>query len=888
NPTTADSTTSDGTGTGTFTSSITGLTANTTYHVRAYATNSVDTSYGSDESFATDTMPTVTTTAISNITATTATGGGNVTSDRGDPVTARGVCWSTFPSPTTADNITIDGSGTGPFTSSITGLTANTTYHVRAYATNSVGTAYGSDESFTSDTTPTVTTTAISNITSTTATGGGNVTADGGDPVTARGVCWSTAPNPTTADNITTDGSGTGPFTSSITGLSPGTTYHIRAYATNAVGTSYGSDVSFTTDSSPTVATTTISNITPTAATGNGKITDLGVPNPTSHGMVWNDTGVPPTLADSFTDEGAVGATGAFTSDMTGLTPSTTYYVRAYATNTAGTSYGNKVIFTTTGGLPKVSTTLATDITDTTAVSGGKVSDDGGSAVTAHGVCWSTSSRPTVRDDHTVDGSGTGWFTSYLTELIPDTTYYYRAYATNSFGTAYGREKEFTTKSLPEPPTVEILDPEDGANVSGVVTITAKANSEQGIKNVEFYVDGNKIGEGIIARTDTNTLSFDLTGSSALFIDSHNYLKKRDVNGNTAEVLNSDIETQFVCIGPDGHIYTLFKSPQKLADGSYHSLVKVNPCDGHITGIDPHNSALFTGFKTSPVLQFDGAGHLYYFAAQGSNKLSLRRFGDKAKDRFLFACDDMEIAEWLVQTDGAVILAGRTKTTGSRWLKILAANQAPVYLTELFSDIEWISDSADGYAYAGTTTGVYRVSGRQAVEIPPNSLPADAGEKENELEESFEVHGLPGIGDTYSIDWDTSLYDFGLHTIKAVAFDNMDQTGEDSVSVNIPEIILTLTASKETEKAWIISRLYGKLEILVENLSNIPVSKYLIYRNVVDGEFKVINTFTDADLIDGAYSYNDKYLENDKTYTYKVEAVDADERVIAQSVEVTI
>ncbi len=104
-------------------------------------------------------------------------------------------------------------------------------------------------------TAPTVTTTAPSNITTTTADSGGNVTDGGGDPVTARGVCWSENPNPTISDSHTNDGSGTGAFTSSITGLSPDTLYHVKAYATNAVGTSYGADMEFTT-LNPTEPTT--------------------------------------------------------------------------------------------------------------------------------------------------------------------------------------------------------------------------------------------------------------------------------------------------------------------------------------------------------------------------------------------------------------------------------------------------------------------------------------------------------------------------------------------------------------------------------------------------------------------------------------------------------
>ena len=133
------------------------------------------------------------------------------------------------------------------FTYSFTGLTAGTTYHVRTYATNSTGTTYGAERSFTTFALPTVTTNTVSSITTSTASCGGNVTADGGTSVTARGVCWSTSHNPTTNNNKTTNGTGMGSFTSSITGLISGTTYYVRAYATNSVGTAYGNEVTFTT-----------------------------------------------------------------------------------------------------------------------------------------------------------------------------------------------------------------------------------------------------------------------------------------------------------------------------------------------------------------------------------------------------------------------------------------------------------------------------------------------------------------------------------------------------------------------------------------------------------------------------------------------------------------
>ena len=193
-------------------------------------------------------LPTVTTSEVSNISSTAATLAGNLVSAGITAVSERGFCYSTTETPTTAGtHVAATGTGTGSFTSSMTGLTAGTTYYVRAYATNSVGTAYGTQQTFTTPTIPTVTTNTVSNIAATTASCGGNVTATGGADVTARGVCWSTSQNPTVSDSHTTNGTGTGSFTSSMTGLTAGTTYYVRAYATNSVGTAYGTQQTFTT-----------------------------------------------------------------------------------------------------------------------------------------------------------------------------------------------------------------------------------------------------------------------------------------------------------------------------------------------------------------------------------------------------------------------------------------------------------------------------------------------------------------------------------------------------------------------------------------------------------------------------------------------------------------
>ena len=249
---------------GEFSSNMTGLESNTTYYVRAYATNSEGTAYGEERSFTTTeitiSLPTISTKEISDITSTSATSGGNVTDNGGAEITTRGVCWNITGTPTITDSKTTDGAGIGEFTSNITDLQPNTTYYVRAYATNSEGTAYGEERSFITTTVtsaPTVTTLAATNKTKSSAQLNGNVTSDGNATITQRGFYWSKTNNtPDAGDNLEIVSGTTGSYNKTISSLTENITYYYYyyyyyyycAFATNSEGTATGGVQSFKTE----------------------------------------------------------------------------------------------------------------------------------------------------------------------------------------------------------------------------------------------------------------------------------------------------------------------------------------------------------------------------------------------------------------------------------------------------------------------------------------------------------------------------------------------------------------------------------------------------------------------------------------------------------------
>ena len=569
-PTINDFRTANGTGTGTFTSNITGLNPNTKYYVRAYATNEAGTSYGAQKSFTTlgdvtVTEPTVSTNTVSSITANTAICGGNVTSDGGGTVTARGVCWSTSQNPTISNNRSIDGIGTGNFISNLSNLAPQTTYYVRAYATNEAGTSYGAQKSFTTlDEEPEETISGTENGHDYVDLGlsvkwancniGANKPEEYGDyfawgetttksdylssncptyglshsELKSQGYMdneykltlqydaartnwggdwrmptydelielidnctWTwTTQNGVNGYKVTSKTNGNSIFLPAA-GYRNGSSLYIAGsdgrYWSSATGANGACSLRFFSSNHgmgnddryfglsvrpvfggnftgpeeqpeivlPTVSTNSVSSITANTAICGGNVTSDGGGTVTARGVCWSETSEPKinNLYSEVSYEGT--GTGSFTSSMINLKANTTYYVRAYATNEAGTVYGEVKSFKTLDEepeivLPTVTTNSVTNITSNSATCGGNVTSDGNGTVTARGICWSETSEPKINNlysEESNNGTGTGSFTSSMTNLKANTTYYVRAYATNEAGTSYGEVKSFTTRA---------------------------------------------------------------------------------------------------------------------------------------------------------------------------------------------------------------------------------------------------------------------------------------------------------------------------------------------------------------------------------------------------------------------------------------------------------
>ena len=398
----------------------------------------------------------VTTTAPTSVTTSSVSTGGNVIDSDGPSVTARGICYGTSAAPDITGPHTLDGTGTGVFTTNLSGLADNTTYHIRAYATTANSTMYGAEMTFstpefdcgTSTITVYHTADTVAPVAKTVAYG--TVTSVPGE----SSKCWITR-------NLGAS--------QQATSLTDGTEASAGWYWQFNLKQGYMHD-----GTTRTPNTTWISAINQNSdwQLGNDPCRiEMGgqwrLPTYTEWHHVdsagaWTPTGAWNSLLKlhlggdlNFTN-GTLDYRGSLARFWSSSQNSAGFSLALYFDNVGIINFSayNKALGSTLRCLrslssPTVTTSSLGTPTNSSVVSGGVVTDHGGAAVSARGVCWSTSSGPTVSlTTKTVDGAGLGTFTSNVSGLAANTTYYLRAYATNSAGTAYGSEYSFTTTEL--------------------------------------------------------------------------------------------------------------------------------------------------------------------------------------------------------------------------------------------------------------------------------------------------------------------------------------------------------------------------------------------------------------------------------------------------------
>lgn len=383
-----------------------------------------------------------------------------IVDDGGQFPTEKGILFSNSPMPVVEYNLKkIDNSDLYFFTSSLNGIASGITYYVRAYAINDAGVAYSNQMSFTTQNIATIASVSInpvSNVTTGSATFSGIVTDNNGAEVTERGFVWGNTFPPTINHNSIAAGKGDGFYTSNITGLQDDATYYVKAYAINSVGFTYSYNyASFKTDKlqPPTVKTIYPPlSITSTDALVSGEVTDEGDGNVSSYGISYS------VLSTAYgTTQQGVGSKDYFSSTLPMLMPNMTYYYKAFATNDIGTSYGQIYEFTTAEvqkSLPQVTTMPPTNIGISGARLNGRIDDEGNDVVTS--TAFKISKNSNMYNSTVYNLSASTNFHKNVTDLEPNTTYYYRAEAANSIGIGFGDVVSFVTNPItPVAPSVE-------------------------------------------------------------------------------------------------------------------------------------------------------------------------------------------------------------------------------------------------------------------------------------------------------------------------------------------------------------------------------------------------------------------------------------------------
>lgn len=381
-----------------------------------------------------------TTTSATSITKSSATLNGTV--DTNGASTSYHFEWGTTTAyGTSTSTQSLSAGGVDSVSASISGLSAGTTYHFRLVA----GSSDGADATFTTPAPPTVTTGGASaSDTSSTVSG----TIDPNGETTTYHVDYGTTASygSSTSDVTLPTTSSTQTVAVSLTGLAASRTYHYRLVASSAGGTTDGGDATFTTTTPPPVVTLAATTIASTSATVNGTVDDQGRTS-TYHfdygtTAAYGDVSATATLP-AFTGTQSVSA------NLTGLRPDTVYHVRVVADNTNGTGDGNDVTFTTSSGLPTVTTGAPTNLASPLAGAGsaqfGGTIDPQGSAATYHFEYHPTSSATveSTPDRTLAAGTGSQSVSATATDLVPDVRYVVTLVASNAQGSATGGEQSF-------------------------------------------------------------------------------------------------------------------------------------------------------------------------------------------------------------------------------------------------------------------------------------------------------------------------------------------------------------------------------------------------------------------------------------------------------------
>ena len=407
-------------------------------------------------------------------------------------------------------------------------------------------------------TNPVLTTTAVTNVTTTTAVSGGEITDDGGATIIAKGVCWNVSDKPTIENNKSAESSTSGSFASNLSQLAPGTSYYVRAYATNSAGTSYGESVTFKTlGDKPAFQANSVSNITINSATLKGTVN----PNllSTTVSFEWG-TSISYGNTIIVTESPISVSTSSDVSvDLTGLTPGTTYHFRINATNDLGITNSDDMQFTTLGQVPAITNQNSSEVTVNASTITGSVNPNYLSTTVS--IEWGTSinyGNTVSYAQNPLTGSTPISISSTLTGLTSGTTYHFRISATNALGTSKGNDLTFLTLG-----GVPLAQPKTAANLQYTsATIRGSVNPNYFSTTVSFEWGtttsyGNTIdaAPGTLTGKDLSDVSADLSGLTQGTIY-HFRIKATNELGTT-----NSADQVFTTLAPvtdiDGNIYNI-------------------------------------------------------------------------------------------------------------------------------------------------------------------------------------------------------------------------------------------------------------------------------------------------------------------------------------------